>query len=215
MRSAKDGSSVVPPVVSEESPDPAEVPVAASGNPPQDPPVSPNPPEGGGGAPNAFDAGFLARLDERLEEEGEPPTVSEAEIAGPWRIEPLPESLGRGYGLFRAGEGPARGFEPHARFTSLWTAKLVAALLPVLARDEAYRLRPEAEAQGFALESREAWGAVIGYAGVFDPRLTDALNVIDGLMRSPWSLSLFLEVCGKVALEKAGAILEARVRRKP
>jgi hypothetical protein len=41
------------------------------------------------------------------------------------------------------------------------------------------------------------------------------LNVLDSLMRSPWALALFLEVCGKVALEKAGAILDASLSRKP
>jgi hypothetical protein len=204
MRSSKDGSSVVPPT-------PAEPPTAdAAGAPP------PAPPDNGDGRPNAFDAGFLARLEDHQEgENGEPPTASEAELAGPWRIEPLPPSYGGGYGLFRAGEDVRRGFGPHARFTSLWAAKLVASLLPGLARDEAYRLRPDAEPEGFALESREAWGAVIGHVGVFDPRLADALNVLDALMRSPWALALFLEACGKVALEKAGAILDASLSRKP
>lgn len=206
MRSTKDGSSVVPPVVSQDPPEPPA------------PPAPPDRSDRGGSPPNAFDGGFLARLEERSEEQGEggePPTASEAELAGPWRIEPLPKPFGGGYGLFRAGTSLARGCEPHARFASLWTAQLVASLLPVLARDEAYRLRPDAEPEGFALESREAWGAVVGYAGVFDPRLVDALNVLDGLMRSPWSLALFLETCGKVALEKAGAILDASLSRKP
>jgi hypothetical protein len=159
--------------------------------------------------PNAFDAGFLTRL----EEQEEPPTAAEAELAGPWRIEPLPKSVGGGYGLFRAGESTARGFRPQARFVTLWAAKLVAALLPGLARDSAYRLRTEADAPGFALESREAWGAVIGYVEVFDPNLVEALNVADALMRSPWALALFLEACGKTALEKAGAILDARLQK--
>jgi hypothetical protein len=41
----------------------------------------------------------------------------------------------------------------------------------------------------------------------------DALDAADGLMRSPWALSFFLEACGKVALEKAGAILEERLHK--
>jgi hypothetical protein len=223
MRSKKDGSNVVPPTSSsplppETAPDAApDVPpdealsLQAAGTPPQDPPQ--DPPGGGEAPPNAFDAGFLGRLEEQEEREEAPPTAAEAELAGPWRIEPLPKAVGGGYGLFRAGESVARGFRPQARFVSLWSAKLVAALLPGLARDAAYRLRSDAEAPGFALESREAWGAVIGFVEVFDPSLVDALNVADGLMRSPWALSLFLEVCGKTALEKAGAILVARLAR--
>src|SRR4029077_13927794 len=102
---------------------------------------------------------------------------------------------------------------PQARFVTLWAAKLVAALLPGLARDAAYRLRTEAEAPGYALESREAWGAVIGFVEIFDPNLVEALNVADALMRSPWALALFLEACGKTALEKAGVILGAGMHK--
>ena len=185
MRSTKDGNNVVPPTSSssfppyEAAPDPDEVP------------------------PNAIDAAFLKRLEEREE----PPTASEADLAGPWRVEPLPEEEGGGFGLFREGEIS----RPFARFESFWTAQLVAALLPGLARDAAYRFREEREAQGWAIESREGWGAVVGHVEVFHSALIDALQVADGLMRSPRSLAAFLEVCGKVALERAGAILAARV----
>ncbi|HYG63738.1 MAG TPA: hypothetical protein VEL74_14245 [Thermoanaerobaculia bacterium] len=157
--------------------------------------------------PNAFDADFL----KRLEEQEEPPTASEADLAGPWHVEPLPEEEGGGFGLFRAGESRERSFRPFARFESSWAAQLVAALLPGLARDAAYRFREERDADGWAIESRECWGAVIGHAAVFNPALIDALNLVDGLMRSPLALAGFLEACGQVALEKAGVILAERV----
>jgi len=157
--------------------------------------------------PNAFDADFL----KRLEEQEEPPTASEADLAGPWRVEPLPQEEGGGFGLFRAGESLERSFRPFARFESHWSAQLVAALLPGLARDAAYRFREERDAQGWAIESREAWGAVIGHVTVFHSALIDALHVADGLMRSPLALAGFLEACGKVTLERAGAILVERV----
>jgi hypothetical protein len=48
-------------------------------------------------SPNAFSPSFLHRIAER----DEPPTVGEADVAGPWRIVELP---GRGFGLFRDGE---------------------------------------------------------------------------------------------------------------
>jgi hypothetical protein len=127
----------------------------------------------------------------------------------------MPKSAGGGFGLFRAGEALWRGSRPTAHFKSLWTAQLVAALLPCLAKDAAYRLRQDPDDHGYALESREAWGDVIGHVAVFDTALVEALHVADGLMRTPWSLALFLESCGKVALEKAGAILDASLTRKP
>ena len=43
--------------------------------------------------PNAFSTLFLRRLAER----DEPPTAGDADVAGPWRIEPIP---GHGFGLF-------------------------------------------------------------------------------------------------------------------
>ena len=50
--------------------------------------------------PNAFNTAFLGRLAER----DEPPTAGDADVAGPWRIEPIP---GHGFGLFRVGESLA------------------------------------------------------------------------------------------------------------
>ena len=55
--------------------------------------------------PNAFTPWFLRRIGER----DEPPTAGEADVAGPWRIEPIP---GEGFGLFREGESLERGFGP-------------------------------------------------------------------------------------------------------
>ena len=194
MRSRKNGSNHVPPT-------------SSSPLPPQAEPQAPEFEGDREGLPNAFDAAFLDRLEQQEEE---PPTAPEAELAGPWRVEPLPEKDGGGFGLYREGESWQRRFEPFARFDSLWTARLVAALLPGLARDAAYRFREEKEEGGWAIESREAWGAVIGHVQIFDPALLAAMQVADGLMRSPRELASFLEVCGLAALEKAGAILEAR-----
>jgi hypothetical protein len=68
--------------------------------------------------PNAFTTTFLGRLAER----DEPPTAGEADVAGPWRIEPIP---GHGFGLFRVGESLTRGFAPTAIFPSRWLALLL------------------------------------------------------------------------------------------
>jgi hypothetical protein len=52
---------------------------------------------------NAFTRSFLRRLGER----DEPPAAGEADVAGPWRIVPIP---GHGFGLLREGESLARGY---------------------------------------------------------------------------------------------------------
>lgn len=100
---------------------------------------------------NAFTSSFLGRLQDR----DEPPAASEADWAGPWRMERMPEE--GDFGLFRMGE------------SAEWLA-------------------------------------------VFDDDLVARASWAEGLMRSPQALALFLEACGKVILERAGAILEERVR---
>src|SRR5689334_20309803 len=84
--------------------------------------------------PNVFTQRFIGRLAER----DEPPTASDADVAGPWRIEPLPDD--EGFGLFRLGETLARGFEPVATFPTRWLALATAAVLPGTGRDPVVRL---------------------------------------------------------------------------
>jgi hypothetical protein len=150
---------------------------------------------------NAFSPLFLRRLGRR----DEPPTAGEADLAGPWRVEEIP---GRGWGLFRLGESPEE-VPPFAVTPSPWLAWVLAAVLPSLGRDAAYRLDKERGSEGFAV--RDGAGQVVVYLGLFDPNLVEALNWADGLLRSPESLAWLLEGAGSVALERAGAILEGRV----
>jgi hypothetical protein len=187
MCSEKDGTNV---------PTPSSSPTVAApgGNPPGEPPQP----------PNAFEGSFLARLADR----DEPAAAEEAEWSGPWRLEPLPEG---GFGLFRAPESAARGDRPFARFPEEADARLTLAML--LSRREAlYRLRPLAAGEGYAVQSRAAWGETVAWLDVFDDDLVARLSWAESLMRSPQALALFLESCGKVVLERAGAILEERVR---
>lgn len=151
---------------------------------------------------NAFSPSFLRRLGRR----DEPPAGGEADLAGPWRVE---EVSGRGWGLFRLGESPEWGSGPYAVTPSLWLARVIAALLPSLGRDAAYRLDKERGSEGFAV--RDGSGQALAYLGLFDVNLVEVLNAVDGLLRSPESLAWLLEGAGAVALERAGAILEARV----
>src|SRR3954470_3241622 len=113
--------------------------------------------------PNAFTQRFLGRLAER----DEPPTAGDADVAGPWRIEPIP---GHGFGLFRIGESLARGFAPVAFFPSRWLALVMAAILPGTGRDPLFRIEKESDADGvypLILPSPEG-GEVVGRLQLFD-----------------------------------------------
>jgi hypothetical protein len=152
---------------------------------------------------NAFSPSFLHRIGEI----DEPPTAGEADAAGPWRVLELP---GEGFGLFRIGESPARGYRPAARFRQRWLALLAAAVLPGTGRDAAFRLQKDSGPAGFAVETGNG-GEVVGHLELFDERLIEALHVAAGLLRSPEALAVVLEAAGQVALERAGAILDERI----
>jgi hypothetical protein len=155
--------------------------------------------------PNVFTEQFLGRLAER----DEPPTAGDADVAGPWRIEPV---AGEGFGLFRLGETLARGFEPVALFPSRWLALLTAAVLPGTGRDPLVRLDKTPGADGSyplhlpCLDGEE----VVGHFRLFDEPTVNALNVLLHLLQAPESLANLLEAAGAVALERCGVILDER-----
>jgi hypothetical protein len=149
---------------------------------------------------NAFSPSFLEQFLER----DEPPTGAEADVAGPWHVEPIP---GLGFALFRAGESLGRGFRPAAVFPDRWLALLAAAVLPGTGRDAFLRLNKEEDAQGFGVVLDD--GEIVGHFELFDESLLDAINVLVGLARSPQSLAYLLEAAGPAALERCGAILAA------
>ena len=154
---------------------------------------------------NAFSPDFLRLLDER----DEPITSAEADMAGPWRVLPVP---GLGFGLFREGEPPSRGCRPMAVFQDRFLALLTAAALPgsgrypllFLARD------PDPDDQGYAVRLED--GKVVGHFLQFDPTLLESVNSLAGVLRVPGSLAFEMEAAGAITLERVGAILEERVR---
>jgi len=152
---------------------------------------------------NAFTPEFLQRIGER----DEPVTAAEADVAGPWAVEEMP---GVGWGLYRAGEGAARQFRPYGVFRDRAVALLFAAVLPGTGRDKAFRLRKEPEGAGYAVEAGPD-GGVIGFLALFDEPLMDAAHAVECLARQPESLAHLLEAAGGLALERSGAILDARV----
>jgi hypothetical protein len=98
--------------------DPTESTAAASAAPPRR-----------RGAPNAFRAAFLARLDER----DEPGSASEAESDGPWVVVESDLQDEPGFAVLRQWEHPARD-DPRAWFKHRELALATAALLPALGK---------------------------------------------------------------------------------
>ena len=153
---------------------------------------------------NAFSASFLNLFDES----DEPITGSEADMAGPWSVQPVP---GRGYGLFREGESPARGFRPTILFADRWLALLAASALPGVGLDPLLTLArdPDPEGEGYALRLDD--GTVVGHAEQFDEALIDGINSAVNTIRHPASLAYLQEAAGPIALLRSGAILAERI----
>src|SRR4030095_4959949 len=97
---------------------------------------------------NAFAEEFL-RL---FEQEDEPASAAEADVAGPWEIQPSPTADGRdAFGLWRLGERPDWGHAPAGLFRERSTALLAAAVRPFLGREAYYELGRERWNGGFPL----------------------------------------------------------------
>ena len=155
---------------------------------------------------NAFDPRVLDLLGERAE----PSTAREADVAGPWRVEPTGEPTDQTFSLFRPGEVPGK-HRPLAAFTVSQLALLAAAVLPGVGHDPAYRLRKDPDPEGYAIESRPAWAAVVGHLAVFDETLIASMNVLHSLLTTPESLANLLEAAGAEALHHAGTLLATRI----
>lgn len=171
------------------------------------------------GPGNAFTVDFLARLDELAEPDG----AHEADVAGPWRIQPVPYRGGSGFALLREWESLEAGDAPYAVFCRRELALLAAAVLPATGREALFRLGTEPDAHGFPLvalvaltEERSAPGAPpgnpVGHLRDFDEALADGLRLAAALVRSPLALARLLEAAGQVALEQAGRILDRDIR---
>ena len=163
------------------------------------PSVPTNPPA------NVFTREFLRRFDERFDEDAEPATAAEAVVSGVGPVFPVDEA----FAVYLPGESEEKGNLPVAVFRERWRAQLAAAVLPGTGRDPAYRLDPEEGEEGYAIRTPD--GEVVGHCALFDENLIDALDLGDGLLRSPHCLAGLIEAAGAVALERAGVILEGRV----
>ena len=129
-------------------------------------------------------------------------------MAGPWSVLPVP---GLGFGLFRAGESPSRGFRPVAVFPDRFLALLAAAALPGTGREPLLSLSRDPDPDGLGYAVRLDDGTIVGHLAQYDDALLDSMNALAGIVRLPVSLAFVLEAAGAIALERCGAILEEQV----
>ncbi|HEX4495073.1 MAG TPA: hypothetical protein VIE43_05325 [Thermoanaerobaculia bacterium] len=163
-------------------------------------PEDPNTP-----SPNAFAEEFLRRF--VLEDE--PASAAQADVAGPWRIEPASTADGReAFGVWRHGERPEWGDAPAALFRERALALLAAAVRPFVGRDPFYELGKERWNGGFPLLRQ---GEAMGWVELFDENWAFGVNVLERFTRSPVALARLLQAAGPLALERAGRILSERV----
>ncbi len=116
---------------------------------------------------NAFSPSYL----ERLRERDDSLTAAEAELAGPWKIEPVPGRPGA-VAILRIWEDLAVGDPPVAVLWHLETARLLSVLLPVTDREPLFHVAEEAVTEGFPLVAvyGEQGPQVAGWLDRYEPR---------------------------------------------
>lgn len=165
-----------------------------------------SPPGRPGASLNAFNEEFLALLRER----SEPHTAAEADLCGPWRLEP---AGGERVAVLREWESLAAGDLPEAVLAREETALLMRAALAALGREPLFSLRGDPTAEGFPVEAvfGKKGVQVVGWLRLYNPELVEALHVLESVVRSPVALASLLEAAGPLALERVGQILRRRL----
>ncbi len=163
---------------------------------------------------NAFSPEFL----EQLQENGDPLTAGEAELAGPWKRVPVPGHPGA-VAVLRVWEEVEQGDSPQAVLRQVETARLVAAVLPLVNREPLFHLCEDPDPDplcplpgGYPVLAvfGEQGPAVCGWLPRYQPEIVDALHLIEGLVRSPQALVEVLGAAGPGALAQVGRALAAR-----
>ena len=144
---------------------------------------------------------YLAYLGER----DEPATSGEADVAGPWHVEP---DLRGNWAALRQGESLEKGSTPMAVFARKEAAQLAAAILPGTGRRLRYRLGPDPDPQGYPLLLD---GHPVGHSQFFLEDFVAALNVADAIMAAPRDFAFLLDAMGGLALEHVDTIAVARL----
>jgi hypothetical protein len=155
--------------------------------------------------PNAFSPEFLAHV----RDQDETLTAAEAAGSGPWRCAPLPGWPGL-VAVVREWEGVEQGDRPEGIFCQEETARLFAAILPLVEREPLFHLAESPEGEvGFAVTAvyGEQGPCTLGWLRRSEPELTAALHLAEALVRRPASLAVLLQVAGSGALEQIGRML--------
>ncbi len=174
--------------------------------------------------PNAFATAFLTQV----QAEEEPLTASEADLAGPWKLEPLHPAAGwpGAVAVLRAWESLDKGDVPEAVFLHQETGALCVALLSLIEREPLFHLhdQPAAAAPlagGYPLLATfgQQGPVVRGWLRRFHPEAAAGLHLFEGLARSPFHLATVGDAAGGTALIQVGRLLVelliARQRGRP
>src|SRR5882724_9377603 len=152
---------------------------------------------------NAFTPVYLAYL----REHEEVLTASEAEMAGPWKTEPVAGKPGA-VAVLRVWEELHAGDRPVAVWWHPETAQILTLLLPALDREPLFHLVEEETADGYPVLAvyGEQGSQVAGWLDRYDPRWAEGLHLLEAIVRSPLALATLLAVAGPGAEEQVGRI---------
>ncbi len=161
----------------------------------------------------AFSPSFLETVHDR----SEPLTASEADLAGPWRLEAVPGFPGM-VAVLRAWESQDAGDVPAAVLAEEESAALYAAALPLHGRESLFHLSSRPDSAG-PLPGGYPFGAIFGEQGfkvrgwqrLYQPEAVAGLHLLESLVRSPQALAEVLLTAGGGALGQVGRILAGRL----
>jgi hypothetical protein len=152
---------------------------------------------------NAFSPAYLAHL----REQDDSLTATEAELAGPWKIAPVPSKPGA-VAVLRQWEEVDAGDPPVAVLWHEETARLLSVLLPVIDREPLFYIEEGAASEGYPLVAvyGEQGPQVAGWLDRCEPRWAEGLHLLEAIVRSPLALATLLEAAGPGAEEQVGRI---------
>jgi hypothetical protein len=139
-------------------------------------------------------------------------TAAEAELAGPWKLEPMAGKPGA-VAVLREWEDLAAGDRPVATGWHEETARLLTLLLPALDREPLFHLVEGATSEGFPVLAvyGEQGSQVAGWFDRYEPRWVEGLHLLEAIVRSPQALAVLLEAAGPGAEEQVGKIRARRM----
>ena len=157
---------------------------------------------------------FTADFLDLLETAAEPPSLSEAEWGGEWKVVSLDSDQ---HLVLRSWEEPGRD-RPAAIFTERPIALQCAAVLPLEARPRLVLIQTVEPAASHLVLVRDTYdtearaeGRPLGELQEFNENQVLALHLAGCFARSPLALALLLEAAGPTAIRLVGEILYRRL----